>query len=306
MARRGNSWVSRWVNRYSAGEAGKAEKHNCTSACIIEGKRSVPFGDSTRLLLQGATDQEVSEMTHRNQRIVRFLLPVAAFWALSATGRAQTSGDSSKFDITGIRLDISVDQAQTAIRAHDPSMKVQVLQSPSQIGKSTFTSGVAGLMGSPNGKSDGILIAFTETEGNKAYRITRVLTYDQSSPAPRDVLVQQMTEKYGKQHSGTAEGMFWGFGLDGKPANVCGGALIGNFVSVDQFSFPVGSVFHRDCGIALEVIIGSGTLTARIQEVLVDGQLEYKNLMNIKKVHDDAEAKRLQELQDKAKQKSPF
>jgi len=245
-------------------------------------------------------------MTRRNQAVIQFLMPVAAFGALCTTGRAQTSGDPHNFDIAGIRLGISVEQAQSAIHAHDPSMKVQVLQSPSQIGKSTFTSGVAGLMGSQRGKSDGILIAFTETEGNKAYRITRVLTYDQNSPAPRDVLVQQMTAKYGKQHSGTAEGMLWGFDPDGKPGRVCGAALIGNFVSVDQFSFPVGSVFNSGCGIGLDIIVGTGTLTTKIQEVLVDGQLEYKNLMNIKKVHDDAEAKRLQELKDKAKQKSPF
>jgi hypothetical protein len=94
---------------------------------------------------------------------------------ISAVG-TQTLGDPHNWDIAGIRLDINVDQAKAAILAHDPSMKVQVLESPSQIGKSTFTGGVAGLTGSQFGKSDAILIYFTETEGNKAYSISRVVT----------------------------------------------------------------------------------------------------------------------------------
>ena len=57
-------------------------------------------------------------------------------------------------------------------------------------------------------------------------------------------------------------------------------------------------------------IVGSfwkPNLVGRITEVLIDGQLEYKNLMNIKKVHDDAAAKLLQEQTDNAKkQKAPF
>ncbi|MGA9389621.1 MAG: hypothetical protein WBV69_04165, partial [Candidatus Sulfotelmatobacter sp.] len=131
-------------------------------------------------------------MTRQNRCISRFLLPLAAFCALSSTGRTQSpSGDGHGFDVGGIRLDISVDQAQAALRAHDPSMKIQVLQSPARLSKGTFTSAVVGLTGtqfpSPGvtGKSDGILISFTETEGNKAYMIARVITYDTSTtPLP--------------------------------------------------------------------------------------------------------------------------
>jgi hypothetical protein len=112
-------------------------------------------------------------MTSRNQAIVWYLLPVAAFWALSPAGRAQTPGDPHKFDIAGIRLDIGVDQAQAALHAHDPSMKVQVLQSASQMGKGMFAGGVAGLTGSQNSKGDAILIAFTETEGNTKFSLAR-------------------------------------------------------------------------------------------------------------------------------------
>jgi hypothetical protein len=103
-------------------------------------------------------------MTRRNQAIRQFLLPAAA---LCATDRAQSpSGDADNFDIAGIRLDISAEQAQAALHAHDPSMKVQTIQSPSQLGKGTFTSDVVGLTGSQTGKSDAILISFTETESN--------------------------------------------------------------------------------------------------------------------------------------------
>ena len=250
-------------------------------------------------------------MIRRHQTIVRLLLPVAGFCAVCSTGRAQSpSGDAHKFDIAGIRLDISVDQAQAALHAHDPSMKVQVLRSPSEIDKTQFTSGVVGVTGSQSAKSDGILISFTETEGNKAYAIARVITYDQSSAPPMDILMRQMTEKYGKPHSMTAplgSGMFWSFGPDGKrsPNIHCTG--YGGSVTVGEFSLPSSAItFDSQCGTGLEINI-VGELVSRVSVGLVDGQLEYKNLMNIKKVHDDAEAKYLEEQKAKAeKQKSPF
>jgi hypothetical protein len=238
-------------------------------------------------------------------------MPVAAFCAVCSAGRAQTSGDPHNWDIAGIRLDISVDQAQAALHAHDPSMKVQVLESPSQIGKAPFTSGVVGVTGSQSGKSDGILITFTEMEGNKAYMIARVVTYDESSSPPRDVLMRQVTEKYGKPHIQN----MWSFGPDGTRspdiAFACSSAMGGNFVGAAGFSFPTGSTFDGHCGTGLALLITPTfwhqELAKQFSVVLVDGQLEYKNLMNIKKVHDDAEAKHLEEQRAKAeKQKSPF
>ena len=256
-------------------------------------------------------------MTCQNRNISRFLLPLAAFCALGSTGRAQSpSGGAHSFDVAGIRLDISVDQAQAAIHAHDPSMKIQVLQSPAQLSKGTFTSAVVGLTGAqfPNGvtgKSDGILISFTETEGNKAYTIARVITYDQSGTVlPIDVLMKQMIDMYGKPHSMTSplgSGMFWSFGPDDKrSANIhCTGAA--GDVRVGEFSLPSPDItFDSQCGTGLEINL-VGNLVSRITQVLTDGQLEYKNLMNIKKAHDDAAAKLLQEQKGNAeKQKSPF
>lgn len=253
-------------------------------------------------------------MTLQNRIITWLLFSLAAFCALCSIGRAQSpSGDGHSFDVGGIRLDISVDQAQAALRAHDPSMKVQALQSPSELGKGTFTSGVVGLTGtqypSPGitGKSDGIFISFTETEGNKAYAIARVITYDQNTPAVLDVLMHQMIEKYGNPHSQTSppgSGMFWSFGPDGKrsPNIRCTG--YGSFVNVSGFSLPSSAnTFNSQCGTGLEInIVGQ-----RITEVLIDGHLEYTNLMNIKKAHDDAAAKLRQEQKANAeKQKSPF
>jgi hypothetical protein len=74
-------------------------------------------------------------MTRRNQVIVQFLLPVGAFFALAATAGAQTSGPGPNFDIAGIRLDVSVEQAKMALHAHDSSLKVQELQSQAQLSR---------------------------------------------------------------------------------------------------------------------------------------------------------------------------
>ena len=308
-------------------------------------------------------------MTRRNQAIIRSLLTIAVCGALCATGHAQTSGDPHNWDVGGIRLGISVEQAQAALHAHDPSMKVQVLQSPSQVGKGTFTSVVVGATGSQGdpihvAKSDAILIAFTETEGNRAYSITRVLTFPQNSPGaggiPTDVLTHQLVEKYGKPHSSTCSMgrpcdvgnvpfqsmrllpfaqsyslMFWNFGPDGQPVNVnacatAGGAPIESvtfrdLVSPWGWSFPTASMqfpAENQCGIGLAVVFmetqirsdapcGQGDCftynTIEAQEMLVDAQLQYRDLTNIDKIHKDAEAKRLEDLKAKAQQeKSPF
>jgi hypothetical protein len=246
------------------------------------------------------------------------VLTITAVCATCSAGLAQSvTGGAHNWDVAGIRLDISVDQAKAALHAHDPSMKVQVLQSPAQLSKGMFISAVVGLTGaqfpSPGvtGKSDGILISFTETEGNKAYSIARVITYDQSVTAlPIDVLMQQMIDKYGKPHSMTSplgSGMFWSFGPDGKrsPNIHCTG--YGGQETLGGFSLPSPEMtFDSQCGTGLEVNL-IGNLVNRITQVLTDGQLEYKNLMNIKKTHDDAAAKLLEEQKANAKkQKSPF
>jgi hypothetical protein len=289
----------------------------------------------------------VFEMTRRNQAIIRFLFAIAVGGALCATGHAQTSGDPHNWDVGGIRLGISVEQAQAALHAHDPSMKVQVLQSPSQVAKGTFTSAVVGATGAQgiadSKKSDAILIAFTETEGNKAYSITRVLTYDQSSPAPTDVLIQQLTEKYGKPHLSictpgrpcgsfnipqglTLRGspqapfyhaVFWNFGPDGQRVNAdaCAsayGAPIGDVAFKDLgqgFSFPTASheLPENHCGIGLAVNLNESVSDAiEVQQMLVDAQLQYRDLANIDKIHKDADARRLEDLKAKAQQTSPF
>ena len=288
-------------------------------------------------------------MTRRNQAIIRFLLAIAVCGALCATGHAQTSGGPHNWDVGGIRLGISVEQAQGALHAHDPSMKVQVLQSPSQVGKGTFTSVVVGATGdqsiAESKKSDAILIAFTETEGNKAYSITRDITYDESSPAPTDVLVRQLIEKYGKPHlsictpgrpcgsSNIPQGlilrgsphteapffhvMFWNFGPDGQrvSADACasayGAPIEGvTFKDLGQgFSFPTASheLPENHCGIGLAVNLNESLSAAfEVQQMLVDAQLQYRDLTNIDKIHKDAEAKRLEDLKAKAQQKSPF
>jgi hypothetical protein len=236
-------------------------------------------------------------------------MAVAAFCTFGAAFKAQTAANPQDFDIAGVRLGITVEQAKAALHAYNPAMTVQVQQSPSQIGPGSFTSVVVGTTGQAYGKGDGILIAFTETQGNRAYLISRVLTYDETSPAPTNVLMQQVTQKYGKPTSMTADPAWtWAFDPDGRPSttNLCGPLQMGGFMTVGQFKFPYGSTAPVRCGAGLVIFFGSPNLATHVQEVLVDGQLEFRNLAAIEKVHDDAEAKRLQQLKDKAQQQSPF
>jgi hypothetical protein len=108
-------------------------------------------------------------------------------------------------------------------------------------------------------------------------------------------------------------GMLWSFGPDGKrsPNISCGNAMGGLFVLVGGFSFPTGAAFNgpqwvSHCGVGTTPAYGHPELAKQFSAVLVGGRLEYRNLANIEKIHNDAAATLLQEQKAKAEQKSPF
>jgi hypothetical protein len=156
-------------------------------------------------------------MTHRTQMIVRFLLPVAALAALCPQGCAQSPAkDPAQFDVDGVRLGMSVDEAEAALRAHGFKY-IAIAQQGSRLGKEPFIGAIVGMSGTeympPNANvpwplggdpGDHIAVLFTET-GGKAYSINRRMAYPAAAPVPFDVLDKQAREKYGDPPPTTPE-----------------------------------------------------------------------------------------------------
>jgi hypothetical protein len=138
-------------------------------------------------------------MTHRKQPIGQSLLLLAAFAALYATARAQSQAkDPSKFDIAGVRLGMTVDQVEAAIRADGSMPHIKRWEWQSEIGGKPYIQAISAATNDAGPYAyagSHMLVVFTETEGNGAYVINRELYFD--SIAPLDVTVKQAMEKYG-------------------------------------------------------------------------------------------------------------
>ena len=182
-------------------------------------------------------------MKRRNQSIVRFILMLAALCALSSAGPAQSKGPS-QFDVDGVRLGMSVNEAYGALQTYGFKYIAKV-QFGSRLGKGPFIGALVGMTGKEyssdfhgDDRGDHVCVLFTETDG-KAYSIDRTMKYGVDTPTAWDVLRQKVREKYGdptpKPPSflpvppGTLE--FWVYDPGGKPISGPWNAMISNWSS---------------------------------------------------------------------------
>lgn len=182
----------------------------------------------------------MTRRTHRN--IVRFLLPVALSGALWTNACSQTSSkDPSEFDVDGVRLGMTVDEASTALQTYGFKYIAKV-QFGSRLGKGPFTGAVVGMTGNEysyavtgDDRGDHVSVLFTETDG-RAYSIDRTMIYGPQAPISWDVLRQRVLEKYGHP-TPTTPGFvpggieFWVYDPGGRPISGPWDAKISNWSS---------------------------------------------------------------------------
>jgi hypothetical protein len=174
-------------------------------------------------------------MKPRNQMILVFFLLAA----LCMTCRAQ-SKDPSQFDIDGVKLGMSVDEAKAALKAHGFTY-IAIAQQGSRLGKGPFIGAVIGMSGKeyctkadaakygPNTTAcggehdlgDHVAVLFTETD-LKVYSINRRMQFDRNTPIPVDTLTKDVIEKYGDppplgiSYGPSMGTMFWTYDLQGR------------------------------------------------------------------------------------------
>jgi hypothetical protein len=159
---------------------------------------------------------------------------------------AQSRPNPSEFDVDGVRLGMSVDQAEAALRAYGIPYTARV-QFPSRLGKGPFVGAVVGLTGkefSADGhgdmRGDHIAVLFAETDG-KAYSIDRTMDYGALTPTQTDVLMKRVKEKYGDPTPVPPGGMatpvppatnqFWEYDPAGKAIAGPWNAMVSNWTS---------------------------------------------------------------------------
>jgi hypothetical protein len=132
-----------------------------------------------------------------------FLLVVVAL--APYTCHSQSQPNPSQFDVDGVRLGMSVDEAYAALQTYGFKYIAKV-PFGSRLGKEPFIGALVGMTGTEyviddvnnanNDKGDHVSVLFTETEG-KAYSIDRTVRYGNQDPIAYDVLLKRVKEKYG-------------------------------------------------------------------------------------------------------------
>jgi hypothetical protein len=177
-------------------------------------------------------------MKRGNEAARQFLVSIAAFAALYATGRAQSQfKDPSKFDIVGVRLGMTVDEVEAAIRADGSMPHIKRWEWQSEMGGKPYNQAISAAtndMGPNAGAGSHMLVVFTETGGNRAYEINRELYFD--SVAPLDVTVKQAIEKYGTPSPPRPfvppNQIYWVFDPAGRPIPVGNGNSLWDYCKI--------------------------------------------------------------------------
>jgi hypothetical protein len=192
---------------------------------------------------------------------------------------AQGAPNPAGFDILGMKLGMSVAEIQAAIKAHNPSLPIDIRKQPindQKLGVGKFMEILAAGPPYTGGlpAQEIIEVAFTVTQPGRAFYIVRRAPFPPNQRPLVDKTVQQVREKYGPESSQDVNSagitdVSWVFDKAGKQlisrdptilvtcANVMGNLSNRNiglsFGSVPNIGLSQPSSYWRECGIHLWV-----------------------------------------------------
>lgn len=122
----------------------------------------------------------------------------------SPLGAAQGAPNPAGFDILGMKLGMSVEQIEAAIKAHSPSLPIDIRKQPiydPKLGVGKFMDILAAGPPYTGGlpAQEIIEVAFTMTQPSRAFYIVRRTPFPPSQRPLVDNTVQQVREKYGPE-----------------------------------------------------------------------------------------------------------
>jgi hypothetical protein len=192
---------------------------------------------------------------------------------------AQGASNPAGFDIVGMKLGMSVAEIQAAIKAHNPSLPIDIRKQPindQKLGVGKFMEILAAGPPYTGGlpAHEIISVAFTMTQPGRAFYIGRRAPFPPNQGPLVDKTVQQVREKYGPEshqsvNSAGATDVSWVFDKAGKQLFSTGPTDLGTCATVmgnlsngnRSFSYEVSpniglnqpASYWRECGIHLWV-----------------------------------------------------
>jgi hypothetical protein len=192
-------------------------------------------------------------------------------------GAAAATPDPRSFAVAGVKLEMTVEEAEAALKAYDPSLKIEAHNQAGADGASeVYLSAIKPDDRYPLHFSEEVGVAFTRAAPHRALAIT----HDKALPPERERnfpdVVKQITEAYGPYAKTTAGFHDWVFDAAGAPIDgapdaqtaetsdrftACWHGLFEHTVSLYPFNFgapaPNGLpvTFHPGCGVSVRVIV---------------------------------------------------
>lgn len=246
------------------------------------------------------------------KRAAIFSVTILALIEMSSPLRAaEAAPNPAGFDILGMKLGMSVEEIQAAIRAYNPSLTITVSKVAlnQRFGVGKFLQFVLAQRQPPGEFPEDIVVGFTVTQPGRAFYIRRHTTFPREQQPLRDNTVQQLREKYGPETASMGAGnsglidFGWLFDKANKQEANKGPTTrlgCGEEVSYGQPQFFIAPVlapgnYSSQCGIELRVNLQPSTNTnvlLGLLEQLVGDSIAADDIQKLM-----AEAKAVQEQQ---------
>jgi hypothetical protein len=151
--------------------------------------------------------------------VVRAAAIAGLVLATCPVSTAQTRPDPSQFDVIGLKLGMSADEAQAAIRAHDPKILIQAFKAKGVDGKISIQVVHAIKRANPRDymPSEEIIVSFTQTQPGKAYAIGRSVYFAKGEQPLKTAVLKQLFDKYGSPTESSGVTYNWLFDNSNKP-----------------------------------------------------------------------------------------
>lgn len=245
------------------------------------------------------------------QAAIFFATFLALMYVDSPLRAAEATPDPAGFDILGMKLGMSVEEIQAAIKAHNPALKITMTKIPitnvndgtgARLMVSTFVQVASQTDPRARDFREFIAVAFTATQPGRAFYIGRKTKFPVGQQPLMDNTVQQLREKYGPETSSAFRGntaFNWMFDKAGKRFNAaCGGGpgaiSYGSNLFADA-GLVTPRIYWPQCGIELAASLepqGNTNLLSELVEQLVGDSIAVDDIQKF-----IAEAKAEQERQ---------
>jgi hypothetical protein len=196
---------------------------------------------------------------------------------LSSALATEAPPDPRKFAIAGVRLEMTVDEVQAALKSYDPAFTIEMKTEKAAEGDGTdlYLQAIKPDATYPAGYSEDLAVAFTRSTPHRAFALIHVVGFTPGKELAFDTVEKEITDKYGPGVKAVAGFHDWVFDaadkvIDGTPTSSnetshaftrCWHGLFEPTIMLSHGALgqvgPNGlpTAFRESCGISVRVIL---------------------------------------------------